>query len=323
MDDGGNDDLEEILSGLPAAILSTGGSGSAAVARNRGAEDFTGSFLVFIDADVLVDSRCIETLIEPLCSSSAEATVGNYSRNVRDLPFAARYKQLYISKIYQRRAGYLQNEFWTAIGAIDACVFRRMVGFDPRFKGAGGEDTDLGRRLTESGFRVLAVPAALGDHRHLLSLWQLLKNDWRKGLLAMENHFESDGSLSENRHATGRDMLAVGSATMLIAALLAMPFAFAPMHESIIFSLLAALYLSTRADVLRVFSSQGVSFVFPACGLMFLLDATRSGCFITGIYRRFFVRSQRAATNETSNEVPLEIDDRVHDEEYLHSRLSI
>src|SRR5271170_3530498 len=79
VDDGSNGTLQHLLSGLPVTVLSSGGSGSAAVARNCGAEGFTGRFLVFIDSDVLVDPRCIDTLIEPLRNSTAEATVGNYS----------------------------------------------------------------------------------------------------------------------------------------------------------------------------------------------------------------------------------------------------
>lgn len=283
VDDGGNGDLELLLSGMAVRIVSTGGCGSAAVARNVGAEGFTGRFLVFIDADVLVHELCVETLLEPLRSGRADATVGNYSRSVAGLPFAARYKQLYISKIYQRREGYLQNEFWAAVGAIDARVFRDLNGFDSGFTGAAGEDTDLGRRLTEGNFRTLAVPEALGDHRHFLSLMQLIRNDWRKGLSAMSNYFQSEGSLSDNRHATRRDMLAAGIATMALAFTVAPVFGYPITRTLIALGILAIGYMASRADVLRVFFSQGALFAAGACVLMPWLDLMRSACVVASM----------------------------------------
>jgi glycosyltransferase involved in cell wall biosynthesis len=284
VDDGDNVDLEKTLSGLPISIISTGGSGSAAVARNAGAGGFDGAYIVFVDSDVSVSEFCIDCLLRPMQSNQADATVGNYSKNVAGLSFASRYKQLYISRVYERRPGYLTNEFWTAAAAIDAAVFRRLNGFDPCFKGAGGEDTELGVRLTSNGYRVLAVPEALSDHRHAITFWQLLKNDWRKGMLTMNCFFHGEG-VFHNRHATRRDIIAVGLADIALAILFVAPvfhsFVGRPLALILIFTLLG--YVTFRADILRVFLSQGMVFVVRAFGAMFLLDLIRSACFAAGI----------------------------------------
>jgi len=134
VDDGGSENLAVALAGLPVTIISTGGSGSAAVARNQGAKGFSGRYIIFIDSDVLVLPHCVERLLAPLRTGQADATVGNYSRDVDGLSFAARYKQLYIARVHDRRHGYLKN-FWTAIGAIDAPLFQAFGGFDSAFKG--------------------------------------------------------------------------------------------------------------------------------------------------------------------------------------------
>jgi glycosyltransferase involved in cell wall biosynthesis len=285
VDDGDNDDLQGILSGMPVAIVGTGGSGSAAIARNTGVDGFPGKFIVFVDSDVLVDERCIEYLLAPLRSLRADATVGNYSKNVAGLPFASRYKQLYISRIYERRSGYLLNEFWTATGAVNAAAFHRLNGFDSRFTGAGGEDTELGGRLTTNGFRIMAVPEAVSDHRHAFSLWQLLRNDWRKGLLAMRCYFQRAGTLSHNRHATRRDILAVGLADLTAVLLVLSPvvYRFIGLEQSLALVSVLSIYGALRADILRAFLSQGTWFVIRAFGVMFLLDLTRSACFAAGI----------------------------------------
>jgi GT2 family glycosyltransferase len=304
VDDGDNVDLEKVLSGLPVSIISTGGSGSAACARNIGAGGFDGAYIVFVDSDVSVSEFCIDNLLRPMRNNQADATVGNYSRNVEGLPFASRYKQLYISRIYERRPGYLTNEFWTAAGAIDAAVFRGLNGFDSCFKGAGGEDTELGVRLTSNGYRILAVPEALSDHRHAITFGQLLKNDWRKGMLAMGCFFHSEGAIFHNRHATRRDIIAVGLANfalaMLIVALVVHGFVGRPLALILIFALLG--YVTFRADILRVFLSQGISFVVRAFGVMFLLDLMRSACFAagTGLRLKTCVAGPGALTCSTS-----------------------
>jgi GT2 family glycosyltransferase len=95
--------------------------------------------------------------------------------------FAGRYKQLYTSSIYNRRGGYLRNEFWTAIGAIAAQIFHRVGGFDAGFPSAVGEDTELGCRLSQHGYRTLSIPDAQGRHLHAQTLRRIILNDWRKG----------------------------------------------------------------------------------------------------------------------------------------------
>jgi glycosyltransferase involved in cell wall biosynthesis len=325
VDDGDNGNLQQLLSGMAVTIVCTGGSGSAAIARNHGTQGFEGEHLVFIDADVLIDQSCIEILIEPLRNGRADATVGNYSQNVSGLPFAARYKQLYISKIYQRRAGYLLNEFWTAIGAIDARIFRGLKGFDSSFTGAGGEDTELGRRLTQNGFRTLAVPEALGDHRHSLSLPQLLRNDWRKGMLAMGNYYESEGSLSHNRHATRRDMLAAGIASLTLALTLSPFFGYPLVSTCIVIGLFVCCYLASRADILRTFSSQGPWFVVRASALVFGLDVMRSACFATGTGHRMISHLANDGDKRVSveNSTSVAPGGPAREEQYLEDRLSI
>jgi glycosyltransferase involved in cell wall biosynthesis len=96
VDDGENGSLDVILAGLPVAIVSAF-SGSAAGARNRGAKHCMAPWLVFIDADVIVEPSCLDRLLAPLCAGRADATVGNYSRSVAGLCFGTRYKQLYIA----------------------------------------------------------------------------------------------------------------------------------------------------------------------------------------------------------------------------------
>jgi GT2 family glycosyltransferase len=282
VDDGENGRLNVILAGLPVAIVSAF-SGSAAAARNLGAKHCMAPWLVFIDADVIVEPCCLDRLLAPLCAGRADATVGNYSRNVAGLCFGTRYKQLYIACVNERRHSQL-NTFWTAIGAVDARAFAALRGFDTDFKGANGEDAELGARLSATGFRIAPVLDALGQHRHPLTLRQLIANDWRKGIVAMRHYQRNNGALSDNCHATRRDKIAVGMASVLPALITAMPLAGeAAQWLGLGMGASVMLYLAARGDLLRIFGSSGVSFVVKALPLMFALDWLRGGCVVVSM----------------------------------------
>lgn len=294
VDDGENGDLAAHLAGLPITIISSF-SGSAAAARNRGAEHSTASWLVFVDADVIVEPSCLDRLIAPLRDGDADATVGNYSRDVGGLSFGGRYKQLYISCMNERRRPYL-NTFWSALGAVDARAFAAVDGFDTAFKGANGEDAELGARLADKGFRIVPVASAQGRHRHSLSLRQLIANDWRKGIVAMRHYRQSDGALSDNCHATRRDKLAVGVATVLPALVVAMPVSGDTAQASVLgLGASLALYLAARGDLLRTFSYSGQRFAAAAFPLMFALDWLRGACVVGSLLPQPSAASGRAA----------------------------
>jgi glycosyltransferase involved in cell wall biosynthesis len=285
VDDGGNNDLPGLLSDLQVEVVATGGTGSAAAARNAGARDFEGKFLVFVDADVIVEPNCLARLLAPLFSDLAEASVGNYSTAGGPFEFTARYKLLYTATIYSRRRGYLRNQFWTAIGAIDALAFRTVGSFDTCFKNANGEDAELGARLTASRYRIIAVPDALGLHCHPIHLRALLRNDWAKGVGAVRHYKESRGALSDNRHASERDAFAVMLAVLLVG--LSFVLSFLPVStalKSVAAAIFAAIYLVVRGDLVLVFARESFGFLVRACILMWLLDLLRFGCLAYGFW---------------------------------------
>jgi GT2 family glycosyltransferase len=278
VDDGENPDLRDILGDLPVEIRQTGGSGSAAFARNHGAKDFKAGAIVFVDADVVIAPATLRMMISPLQQRLAQAVVGNYSQDVRGLNFASKYKQLYISRVYDRRSGYLKNDFWTAIGAIDAEVFHAAGGFDASFAGACGEDGDLAVALTRAGHKVLGLPNAVGQHLHRLSLRGLILNDWRKGNIALRNHASSRGRLSDNKHATPRDVTSVALAVGSVCSLALLPTSLAAMMP-----ISLAAYYVARADMMARFWTQGLWFAARAFWVMLLLDLVRCACAITSL----------------------------------------
>jgi GT2 family glycosyltransferase len=290
VDDGENPNLSEILADVPVKIRGTRKSGSAAFARNHGARDFRAGAIVFVDADVVIAPATLRMMISPLDEQLAQAVVGNYSQDVRGLNFASKYKQLYISRVYDRRKGYLRNDFWTAIGAIDAEVFHAAGGFDSRLAGACGEDGDLGVLLTRGGHKILGLPQAVGQHLHRLSLKGLILNDWRKGKVALRNHANSRGRLADNKHATPRDVASVALAVGAVCSLV-----FLPTNLAVTVPISLAAYYAARADVMARFWTQGLWFSARAFWVMLFLDLVRCACAATSLLA---IRNSAPVTKE-------------------------
>lgn len=303
VDNGENEKLHVLLAGLDVVIVHDDRQHSAAYARTRGAAGMVEGILVFVDDDVLCESRCIERLIAPIVNGCCDATVGNYSSDISGLGFAQAFKQLYIHRVYSRRSGILTNEYWTAIGAIRADVFHDLRGFDTHFAGACGEDMDLGIRLTRDGYRIWSVPDAVGKHLHPFTMLSVLRNDFRKGMIAMYNLSRGDLPISKHRHSSLRDIGAVASAILFLAGLL---FMLVSMSIGISLSVAGALtWLSCRADVLQDFWKYGGPlFGIKATLFMHVLDDLRAYCLFLGKWKyriRRATQSKLRPINPTPN----------------------
>ena len=274
--------LEELRSKFPLRCLNLNGVRNAARTRNLGAQAAQAALLVFVDADVAVESEALSRLVAPLRSGAAEAAVGSYSRSAHGRRFIDRYKQLYISAIYTRQAGYLRYEFWSAICCVRTEAFFKVKGFDVGFEGAGGEDTALGIRLTHAGYRIVAIPQAHGTHLHSYTCASLVRNDFKKGLRSMKLMLEGAQPRGANRHATARDMLAV-AATVAVAGSLPWAMTTTGAHSAWMVLGFLVLYSVARFDIMRVFLAQGLSFSLGAVTLQFVLDLVRAASAATAL----------------------------------------
>ena len=219
VDDGQNVCLERLLENFPdIRVVDQGPSGHPGIARNRGAEGIDpDDIIVFVDADVELENDAIEHLVAPIESGEADATFGCLSTNVEGMSFAQMYKQLYLSHIYSRYSGRLENYFWTAISAVKASTFAELGGFKRCAPGTLNEDTELGISLTRAGRRVVAVPEARGRHLKPYTLRGLVQNDFAKGCSSVSLFLGRSGvKLSDNLHASKSDMRAVFMAGVVL-----------------------------------------------------------------------------------------------------------
>lgn len=285
-------DLNYLSTKFGVQIRQSTNPGSAARARNLGAADAHEDILVFIDADVMVEPGAITALIEPIITHQADAAVGNYSSAIAGLDFLQAYKQLYIHHVYSRKRGAITAEFWTALGAVSRSAFILIGGFDEQYCGAGGEDTDLGLRLSAKSFRIMAVPHAAGIHKRSLSLPKLVMNDFRKGVLTIFNSWVKHNPLRNNRHASRADVSAVALAGV---AALAMLMGLLLLSPSWLYTglLTLVLYVLSRLQLLRIFFERGTLFGLTSLVLQFTLDIVRGLSVITGTLKALLTLQQQ------------------------------
>ncbi len=280
VDNGENYDLPGLLKKYPVKILRRHEASSAAYARNEGAKGFNSGLLVFIDSDVICENICIKQLIKPIKEGLCHATIGNYSKNLNGLTFSQKYKQLYLNHTYDR-GGTIRNDFWTAISSVDAEVFHKLNGFNSNFKGASGEDQEFGIRLTKNDFFVLPVKEAYGQHRNPYGVFNIIKNDFKKGVTAIQNSLDNEIPLSDNRHSKRTDILAVLFSSLTVFFLFISWFYTVLLEPTLIFF---SLWFISRIKLsIAFFKNEGVSFFVRAITLMFILDLVRCSCVIVGV----------------------------------------
>jgi glycosyltransferase involved in cell wall biosynthesis len=194
VDDGSLDDSGPLASAAGATVITTPPRGAAA-ARNAGAAMARGRWLVFLDADVLLEPTALELLLAPLEAGQARAAIGTYAPCPPELGLASRVKDRSI-RARHKQSGEEVGWFWTGLGAVERSLFLELGGFDAaRFAGATVEDMELGYRLAAAGQPVRQVAAARLRHLHRHSLASLTRNDFAKA---------RDWSATLRAHGAGR-----------------------------------------------------------------------------------------------------------------------
>ena len=147
-----------------------------AAARNRAASEAAGDLLVFLDVDCIPHPQLIGDYV-----GAAAATGGLLMGEVAYLPKGATrggvdfalFEQLGVK--HSERPGPPETPlkacqdyrcFWSLNFAMSAADFAKTGGFDEKFSGYGGEDTDFGRVCDAAGLDLWWVRGAKAFHQY-------------------------------------------------------------------------------------------------------------------------------------------------------------
>jgi GT2 family glycosyltransferase len=142
-----------------------------AAARNQGAGRARGPVLLFLDDDVVPAPDLVQINLEWHQTGERIAVLGEarLARSGRDSLYHvgvwAWWEDTYHRRAQAgRRAGY--RDFCTGNVSLRKDDFWSVGGFDPAFRGYGGEDFELGYRLLQAGVRFIPERRAQAVHYH-------------------------------------------------------------------------------------------------------------------------------------------------------------
>lgn len=178
IDDASDEPLEEVVRAAGFRYQRLARRSGPSFARNRGAEQARGEYLVFIDADVCVHSDTLSAFRRAFAREpSPDAVIGTYDEAPADPGFVSQYKNLLHHNVHMNSAGPI-GTFWSGCGAMRRSLFLEVGGFDEqRYTRPAIEDLELGTFLSRSGHTIVLDPEVRCKHLKHWSLYSLIRTD--------------------------------------------------------------------------------------------------------------------------------------------------
>ncbi len=179
VDDASRDETAALAERFADRVVRLGpAAGGPAHARNQGVSVSRGTWVVFIDADVVVHSDTLSAFARVIDSDPGLVAVfGAYDDDPPATSFLSQYRNLLHRYVHLEGAGEADT-FWTGCGAVQRAAFDAVGGFDAaRFPRPQIEDIELGYRLRQSGGRIRLAPEVQGAHLKVWSLIGSLRTD--------------------------------------------------------------------------------------------------------------------------------------------------
>ena len=180
VDDGSEKPLNGVVDSfrhqLNVILISQANAGPA-TARNTGAVQAKGRFLVFTDDDCTPASDWLKTLAKRFAATPDCAIGGRTLNRLPDNPFSTA-SQILIDYLYNYyNSDHNQAHFFTSNNlALPKERFHQIGGFDTTFPCAAGEDRELCDRWLNNGCRMIYAPEVLVWHSHSLTC----RNFWKQ-----------------------------------------------------------------------------------------------------------------------------------------------
>jgi GT2 family glycosyltransferase len=178
VDDGSTVPIKPLAEAYGFGFVRIDGPSGPACARNRGAEEARGRYVVFIDSDVCVQDDTLALFAEVFRQDpTVDAVIGSYDDTPACPDFISQYKNLLHHYVHQNSRGEIPT-FWSGCGAIKRDIFLAFGGYDQqRYRRPGGEDLELGMRMSEAGHKIILDSHIKAKHLKRWTFLNLLRTD--------------------------------------------------------------------------------------------------------------------------------------------------
>jgi len=262
VDDASRDDTATIAARRGVVVERLASRSGAARARNAGARRARGTYLVFLDADVVPAPDALARLAAAL-EAGRDCVIGRYDHACIATAFGSRFKNAVHCAMFDRSPEQV-SWFWTGLGAVRRTLFEDVGGFDEERFGprAGLEDLDLGVRLRARGVAIHLDPAVRATHDHPRGAWQVLRNDFaraeQQAALALDRAHYQDEAFATKANLVR--VLALDVAVALLVSSLFLP-------TGVLGVVALAVFVVASLALYRAFARHGAWFTLCAIAL--------------------------------------------------------
>jgi glycosyltransferase involved in cell wall biosynthesis len=164
VDDVSTDESPEIISKYPVRLFRLEKNSGPAQARDFGVKKSNGSYLVFIDSDVIIQKDTIVELVKVIKDKQAGGVLGLSTPLSKDLvSFSFVARSLGVSSVSDKKIREVDS-VGAGLTAYPRKVFEELQGYDEEFR--VGEDLEFNIRLKKAGYKQFLVPSATAYHDH-------------------------------------------------------------------------------------------------------------------------------------------------------------
>ncbi len=197
VDDGSDTPLQAVCDGFANVRCIRQDNAGPAAARNRGAKDARGTFLVFTDDDCRPRPEWIDELKAAHAGVDKRLVGGRVENGLPDNPYATASQDIcdFLYEWFGASAGHMPFFTSNNIGCARA-RFLALGGFDESFPLAAAEDREFGIRWREQGGELVYTEAAVIDHFHSMTManyWNQHQN-YGRGAKHLHDILEARGS---------------------------------------------------------------------------------------------------------------------------------
>jgi len=197
VDDGSTDGSGAVAAKWGAKVLTTGGRRGPACARNIGAKQAIGDVLLFIDADVCVNSDTVRRVRSEFDDDpTLDALMGSYDSTPQASTFISQYRNLLHCFVHQSSPGKAAT-FWSGCGAIRRALFLEFGGFNEMYGAPAIEDVELGYRMFQKNRNLILCPDIQVKHLKRWNLKNMLRTDFFYRALPWSQLSLSSGSMPD------------------------------------------------------------------------------------------------------------------------------
>jgi GT2 family glycosyltransferase len=149
-------------------LLVQGGLGAAA-ARNAGAAVASGRVLLFMDDDIEPTPGLVAAHIRAHATGTERVVMGPYPPSLKGRSSFFRmhtrnWWQTTFAEVGRAGHRFHYRDLLSGNLSVRSELYRRLGGFDPVIRGAGGEDYEFGARVIEAGIDLVFAPDAEAVH---------------------------------------------------------------------------------------------------------------------------------------------------------------